>query len=103
MSSPLRRLRDTLSGPIRLPLGVAAAVLCLGVAVLHATVLTVRAPVGLAAFHEFLVRWAHPAVWVVLGAICLEYALRAERVVLTRTAMLAIGLYFTFLLSLGFA
>ncbi|GLZ41782.1 hypothetical protein [Actinokineospora sp. NBRC 105648] len=103
MASPLRRLRATLSGPVRLPLGLAATVVCLGVAVLHATVLTIRPPEGLSSTHLFLIHWTHPAVWVVLGAVCLEYALRAERVVLNRTAMVAVALYLAFLLSVSFA
>ncbi|WP_018683346.1 hypothetical protein [Actinokineospora enzanensis] len=103
MASPLRRLRDTLGGPVRLPVGLVAAAVCLGVALLHATVLSVRMPDGLAPAHAFLVRWAHPAVWVVLALVCLEYALRAERVVLSRTAMVAVGLYLAFLLGLSFA
>ncbi|SES10000.1 hypothetical protein [Actinokineospora terrae] len=102
MASTLRRVRDSLSGPVRVPLGLLAAVVCVGVAVLQATVLTVRTE-GLSGTHAFLVHWAHPAVWVVLGAVCLEYAMRAERIILNRTAMVAVGLYLAFLLSVSFA
>ncbi|GAA2969997.1 MULTISPECIES: hypothetical protein [Actinokineospora] len=102
MASTLRRVRDSLSGPVRLPLGLLAAAVCVGVAVLQATVLTVRTE-GLSDPHAFLVHWAHPAVWIVLGAVCLEYAMRAERIVLNRTAMVAVGLYLAFLLSVSFA
>ncbi len=102
MATSLRRVRHTLRGPVRLPLGVLAAAVCVGVAVLQATVLTIRTD-GLSGTHAFFVHWAHPAVWIVLGAVCLEYALGAERIVLNRTAMVAVALYLAFLLSVSFA
>ncbi|SDD30741.1 hypothetical protein [Actinokineospora iranica] len=103
MASPQRRLRAFLRGPGRLPIGLAAAIGCLGVAVLYATVLAVQAPARVTAAHAFVMRWAQPAVWIALAAVCLEYALRADRAVLNRTATLAVAVYLAFLLAISFA
>lgn len=103
MAPLLRRVRAALRGPARLPVGLAATAVCLGVAFLHAAVMPQRVPTGLDDWHASLMRWGHPTVWVVLAVVCVAFALRAAPVVLNRTAMVAVAVYLAFLLSLTFA
>lgn len=103
MPTRIRRLRATLDGPARLPVGLAATAICLCVATLYASVFPPPVPRGAHALHAWVLRWAPPAVWVVLAGMCLSYGLRVDPVMRTRAAMVALGLFLLFLVALTFA
>lgn len=86
-----------------MPVAAIGAVACLIVAAIYVIVWPSEQADGLASAHRFVLRWAHPAVWVVLAVACLLFGIRAP--VGTTRRVTAIGglLYIAFFLAVALA
>lgn len=103
MTGPFRRVIEAVRGPYRWPVAIAGTAVCLVVAAIYVVIWPSDDAAGLAGAHRFVLRWAHPAVWVVLAAACLLFGGRAPAVATRRVAAVGLGLYVAFVVALALA
>ena len=99
----MRRIVAEVQGRYRVPAAVLGALACLAVAAVYAVVWPNEDAEGLAGVHRFVLRWAHPAVWVALAAACLLWGARASAGWPRRVASIGLVLYGAFVLALVLA
>lgn len=84
----------------RRPLGIAAAIVAIALAVLWTQVVPDRAATA-PPLHAAVIRWAHPLCWALLAAAALCWALGAPKRLTETLGWFALGAYGAFLLALA--